>query len=208
MNPPATFTRIRLNPHHPVVRRDLADPAALHRTLMRLVPDGLGPHPRQQAGLLFRLETAPGQPPVLLVQTHQPPQLTHLPATYGTAETRDLAPMFHALTPGRHVRYRITANASTRPPSTGARGKVIALRGDAALAWWHRRATGAGLAPRTADAAPRPFRRPTRHSPYHALTQFEGTATITDPDTLIHALRTGIGQGKSYGAGLLTLAPA
>lgn len=42
----------------------------------------------------------------------------------------------------------------------------------------------------------------------HHLTRYDGTATITDPDALTHALLTGIGRAKPYGAGLLSLALA
>jgi CRISPR system Cascade subunit CasE len=210
-----TWTRIRLNPNSPAVRRDLADAVDLHKTLMRLLPDDLGPHARQQAGLLFRLDHDPE--PTLLIQTAQPPDLTRLPDTYGTAETRDLTPMLNALTAGQLVRYRITANATTRIPDpehhhVGAlkRGKVTPLHGEQALAWWHRRATHAGLALHTADATPCTFprRQPGQPGPRHALTRFDGTAAITDPGSLTRALTTGIGKGKPYGAGLLTLAPA
>ncbi|MGX8910214.1 type I-E CRISPR-associated protein Cas6/Cse3/CasE [Streptomyces netropsis] len=57
---------------------------------------------------------------------------------------------------------------------------------------------------------PRPFPRSTRNlpGPHHHLTQFDGTARITDPDLLTTALHTGIGKGKPYGAGLLSLTSA
>ncbi|MER6094151.1 type I-E CRISPR-associated protein Cas6/Cse3/CasE [Streptomyces bluensis] len=217
----ATLTRIRLNLHSQHVRRDLAHTDSLHKTAMLLAPEDLGDHPRQKAGLLFRLDrdTHP-MPPTLLIQTHQPPDLTRLPASYGTIETRDLTPVLRALSPGRCVRYRITANASRRAwdknQSDGSRhGKVVALHGDDALAWWQRRATAAGLTPTTTDTTPVPFTRSKHKSlgeknagPWHALTRFEGLATITDPGQLRHALLTGIGRGKPYGAGLLSLAPA
>jgi CRISPR system Cascade subunit CasE len=200
----ATLTRILLNRNHPAVRKDLADATGLHKTVMRLIPDHLGPHPRQQAGLLFRLEPDVHQPR-LLIQTTIPPCLDQLPTRYGVAEARDLSRMFRALAPGMNVRYRITANASTR----NADCKVIALYGEAALAWWHRRAAQAGLHIHHADATRQRFQNHRREAgqPYHALTRFEGTATITDPASLTHALLAGIGKGKPYGAGLLTLAP-
>ncbi|WP_406395959.1 type I-E CRISPR-associated protein Cas6/Cse3/CasE [Streptomyces sp. NBC_00887] len=90
------------------------------------------------------------------------------------------------------------------------RGAVVALRGPDALAWWHRRATQAGLAPDTTTMEPRNFRRPRSAGPgpFHRLVQFDGTALITDPQSLATALVNGIGRGQSYGAGLLSLAPA
>ncbi|MFE2267239.1 type I-E CRISPR-associated protein Cas6/Cse3/CasE [Streptomyces griseosporeus] len=49
-----SLTRLVLDPQHPAVRADLADVDSLHKTLMRLVPDHIGPTPRATAGLLFR----------------------------------------------------------------------------------------------------------------------------------------------------------
>ncbi|MEU6097746.1 type I-E CRISPR-associated protein Cas6/Cse3/CasE [Streptomyces sp. NPDC047079] len=224
----ATLTRIRLNRRSKEVRRDLTDTVSLHKSVMLLAPDDLGDHPRQKAGLLFRLEDATDDtPPTLLVQSHQPPDLTRLPHHYGTAETRPLHPMFQALTPGRAVRYRITANASAarrvldyhHPVDNKHGRKIVALYGDDALDWWQRRAHHAGLTLATTDITPARFPRTRHHAakpgeqahspgPMHALTRFDGLATITDPDQLSHALLTGIGRGKPYGAGLLTLAPA
>jgi len=214
---PATLTRITLNLRSRTVRTDLADALFLHKTLMRLVPDHLGDQPRRAAGLLFRLEEATD--PVLLVQTADHPDLDALPARYGSVEQRDLTPMHHALAPGLTVHYRITAAPVVRParttphPVTGdRRGRPKPLFGADALAWWHRQAAQTGLDLHTATATPRTFHRNLRANPDKpdlrlALTRFDGTATVTDPAALRTALTAGIGRGKPYGAGLLTLAP-
>lgn len=210
-----TLTRIRLNRMHPCVRRDLADREELHKTTMRLLPGTTGPTARAGGGLLFCLE--PGLEAVLLVQTARPPHLAALPAGYGTANTLDLATMFAALTPGRAVHYRITAApaaATSGPPdpATGRRRNTkYPLTGQPAQAWWERRATAAGLhllGKNTATPCPFPLLRTrTSPGPYHRLVRFEGHATITDPAAVAAAVRHGIGRGKSYGAGLLCLAP-
>ncbi|MGW2918219.1 type I-E CRISPR-associated protein Cas6/Cse3/CasE [Streptomyces angustmyceticus] len=212
-----SLTRIVLDPHHAAVRTDLADVDSLHKTLMRLVPDHTGPTPRATAGLLFRTE--PGPDPTLLVQTVHTPDLTALPTSYGTARTLDLTSLLNSLIPGRTMRYRITAAPTiarsagnpTRHSVTGKRrGKITHLTGDDAIAWWQRRATDAGLEPLTISGLPRPFPRTrlARSAPYFTLTQFDGFARITDTDLLTHALKNGIGRAKTYGAGLLSLAPA
>ncbi|WP_407109613.1 type I-E CRISPR-associated protein Cas6/Cse3/CasE [Streptomyces sp. DSM 116494] len=54
-----SLTRIVLDPQHAAARADLADVDSLHKTLMRLVPDHIGPTPRATAGLLFRTEPGP-----------------------------------------------------------------------------------------------------------------------------------------------------
>ena len=40
----------------------------------------------------------------------------------------------------------------------------------------------------------------------HAVVRFDGIGVVTDPDALRAAVLTGIGRGKSYGCGLLSLA--
>ncbi|MFD6434343.1 type I-E CRISPR-associated protein Cas6/Cse3/CasE [Streptomyces venezuelae] len=42
----------------------------------------------------------------------------------------------------------------------------------------------------------------------HHRVRFDGTATIVAPDLLRTALQKGIGRGKAYGCGLLSIAPA
>jgi CRISPR system Cascade subunit CasE len=210
----AVLARIRLNHENGAVRRDLRDAAELHRTIMRLVPDNLGDHARQQTGLLFRVDTT-DYDTILLVQSSEGVlDPARLPAGYGTTEIKDLAPMFKALRPGLQVRYRITANPSKRqrlgPERPKERGKVIPLTGPDADQWWARRAAEAGLRLHTLLPTPLDPARSRGKSPgpKHCLVRFEGTASVTDADTLAHAIRTGIGKGKPYGAGLLSLAPA
>ncbi|MFE3328854.1 type I-E CRISPR-associated protein Cas6/Cse3/CasE [Streptomyces sp. NPDC059176] len=210
-----TLTRIVVNRSHRLARHDLANRPGMHKTLMRLLAHPTGPTPRKDGGLLFRLE--PGLDPVLLVQTADTPDLTGLPGGYGTTDTRDLTPMLTALTPGLPVRYRITAAPTIyRPtgappdPITGRRprGKITSLQGQDAQTWWQGRAAKAGLhLTGPIETLHRPFPSPDRPAPFYKLTQFDGTATITDPNLLTTALREGIGKGKAYGAGLLTLAP-
>ncbi|MGW1116673.1 type I-E CRISPR-associated protein Cas6/Cse3/CasE [Streptomyces tanashiensis] len=212
-----TLTLLTLNPHHKTARADLKDAVSLHKTLMRLVPDNLGPTPRAQAGLLFRLETHPA--PTLLIQTRHQPDPARLPPNYATHQMRSLTPLLNALRTGLTVRYRITAapvaslaaHATPHPVTGKTRGKLTPLTGDDAITWWQRRATAAGLHPLTIDATPTPRRFPRKNdtpSPHAVLTQFDGLARITDPTQLATALTTGIGRAKSYGAGLLSLAPA
>ncbi|MEV6013464.1 type I-E CRISPR-associated protein Cas6/Cse3/CasE [Streptomyces sp. NPDC051976] len=232
--PRAWLTRLLLNPRSRTVQRDLRNIADLHRTVMNLVPDGLGPDPRAQAGVLFRLETDTVGAPVVLVQTRMPPTPDRLPEGYADAAVRPMDALLNALRPGLLLRYRIAANAVRRcgPQSTAGRWKqAIPLRGPEADQWWIERATPAGLAPRTvlsraADNAstwhtPRPTDTassapPAQPAPTNqggrridrAVTLFEGTAAVIDPEALANALMNGIGRSKSYGCGLLSLAPA
>ncbi|MEU5824909.1 type I-E CRISPR-associated protein Cas6/Cse3/CasE [Streptomyces sp. NPDC047803] len=213
MNDEPVIARIRLNPHSRDVQRDLRDATEMHRTVMRMVPDGLGDSPRHQAGLLYRLDET-DTTSTLLVQAHRLAP-DSLPAGYGQADTKSLAPMFTALRKGLAVRYRIVLNPAKRerlPLETkGKRGRIVPLSGAEADQWWLRRAADAGLQLHILTPTNMPPIRPRRQNPNgmrHSLVRYDGTATVTDPDALHEAVLAGIGRGKPYGAGLLTLAPA
>ncbi|MFF4985446.1 type I-E CRISPR-associated protein Cas6/Cse3/CasE [Streptomyces sp. NPDC001046] len=213
MNDHPVIARIRLNPRSRDVQRDLRDATQMHRTVMRMVPDNLGNAPRLQAGLLYRLEETDTSSTLLVQATTL--DTSRLPTRYGHADIKSLAPMFTALRKGIGVRYRIVLNPAKRerlPLETkGKRGRIVPLNGSDADQWWLRRATEAGLdlhllTPTTME----PARPRGQHAPRmrHSLLRYDGTATITDPDALRHAVIHGIGRGKPYGAGLLSLAPA
>lgn len=74
-----------------------------------------------------------------------------------------------------------------------------------------RQAEASGLKVITVQSTPLDAARGTRRQDHnrikHARTQFEGTALITDPDQLRTRLTDGIGKGKAYGCGLLSIAP-
>ncbi|MGW5788077.1 type I-E CRISPR-associated protein Cas6/Cse3/CasE [Streptomyces sp. NPDC003757] len=213
MNGHPVLARIRLNPHSRDVQRDLRDATQMHRTVMRMVPDGLGHAPRQQTGLLYRLDETDTSSSLLVQAAQLDP--ARLPSGYGQTDIKSLAPMFTALRQGLGVRYRIVLNPAKRERlplnEKGKRGRIVPLSGADADQWWTRRAAEAGLdlntmtptamdpvRPRSTDA------KPMRHS----LIRYDGTATVTDPTALTHALLAGIGRAKPYGAGLLSIAPA
>ncbi|GAB3121258.1 type I-E CRISPR-associated protein Cas6/Cse3/CasE [Streptomyces calidiresistens] len=229
----AWLTRLRLNTASRAVQQDLRNATALHRRVMSLVPDGLGDAPRSRAGVLFRLETDGTGVPVLLVQSRIAPDTTRLPHHYAETQTKGLHALLTALSPGLPVRYRLLGNAVRRCGRNSTEGRwkqAIPLHGEEADRWWTERATAAGLAlntvlsepaePLTAwhhpadrnGAQPREVkgggkRATDRVVVPHQATRFEGTATVRDPRALRHALLHGIGRSKSYGCGLLSLAP-
>lgn len=190
------------------VGRDLRDPDLLHKRLMSLVPDDIGERARATAGVLFRVdETRQGTH--LLVQTLMKPELERLPDGYGEISVKELDTLIGNLRAGVRVHYRIAANPSKRLGKSAGEnaGKIKALRGADAEEWWVAKAAGHGLAVATVQAlSERDIRA--KGGIRHAVVRFDGSGVVTDPTALREAMLTGIGRGKSYGCGLLSLAVA
>lgn len=206
------LTRIVLDTRHRAVRADLRDAVKLHKRVMTLIPDGLGDQARAQAGVLFRLEEGRNGS-FILVQTRQQPDPSRLPDGYGTTAVKALDPLIERLRPGMPVHYRIAANPSKRLAKADERHKakqVIALSGTAAEEWWARKAAEHGLTLSSLLATPVPAARGQSNEGNlvrHVITRFDGLAVITGPERVRTAMCEGIGRGKSYGCGLLSLAP-
>ncbi|MCA1188776.1 MULTISPECIES: type I-E CRISPR-associated protein Cas6/Cse3/CasE [unclassified Saccharopolyspora] len=212
LNGNTTLTRLRLNSRHRAVGEDLADATRMHRRVMSLMPDSLGEQARAHAGVLYRVEKHLTGSSVLL-QTGYQPDFTALPTDYAERSTHQLDGMLANITTGITVRYRILANP-TRVETTDTKRKTRRwLRGDDALSWWKRRAQQAGLEPHTALLTNEELITATRenndgaHRISHGTSLFEGTATVTDPDAVRHAVLSGIGKARAFGCGLLSLAP-
>ncbi|MEU8380640.1 type I-E CRISPR-associated protein Cas6/Cse3/CasE [Streptosporangium sp. NPDC048865] len=190
------------------VNNDLADPDRLHKRMMMLVPDEMGEQARAQTGVLFRVEdTRNGLQ--LLVQSTTKPDLSRLPDGYGEIAMRELDGLLTRLKPGALVHYRIAANPSKRlGRNAGPKaGKIEALRGAAAEEWWVARAAANGLAVSTVSSQSQQDIR-AKGTIRHAVVRFDGSAVVTDPEALRAAVVQGIGRGKAYGCGLLSLALA
>ncbi|GGY13224.1 type I-E CRISPR-associated protein Cas6/Cse3/CasE [Streptomyces xanthochromogenes] len=219
------LTRIKIDPWSPDAGRDLTNAQLLHSRVLSLVPDQLGNDTRQAAGILFRLERG-HHAHTLLIQSNAPLDLDTLPVGYATAtDERTLTPLLTWCQTEGHLRYRIDASPTRslatperRDDGRRKRGRLVPLHGDDAVDWWIRKASTAGLTlnSTTLHATSQPDivgwksepETPHQRSRFgKELTRFEGTATIHDPDALRTAITLGIGRSKTYGAGLLSIAP-
>ncbi|WP_329453210.1 type I-E CRISPR-associated protein Cas6/Cse3/CasE (plasmid) [Streptomyces sp. NBC_01724] len=214
------LTRLVPDPRSREARRDLSGAVGMHRRLMTLFPSDAGPDPRARFGVLFRVEDTPTGPHVLIQSLHEP-DLTQLPDGYGTTLARPLDALLDAIRPGLTVRYRCVANAIRKPGATTRAlynlPSVVPLSGTPADEWWFRQADAAGLKSLTLNSHPLDAAQGQRRGSdaaeapqriRHARTQFDGTAAIIDPDLLRTKITEGIGRGKAYGCGLLSIAPA
>jgi CRISPR system Cascade subunit CasE len=210
----AWLTRIVPDTRARAARADLGDPVGMHRRLMSLLPDSLGNQARAQTGLLFRIDYIRTGAATILVQSTTQPDLSQLPAGYGTADQKPLDPLLDAIGEGLPVRFRLAANASKRLWKSDGHhnaGQVVALGGTDAEDWWRKRAEERHrlrIVVLRSEAGTAARGRRGEGTVIHAVTRFDGTALVTDPAAVRQAVFTGIGRGKAYGCGLLSIAPA
>ncbi|MCQ1577194.1 type I-E CRISPR-associated protein Cas6/Cse3/CasE [Streptomyces parvus] len=224
------LTRCPLNPAR--ARRLTTSPQRLHAAVASAFP----PPPTGQTTrhrVLWRLDEKDHEP-TLLILSPTPPDLTHLVEQAGWPrlatpnapgwETRPYAPLLDHLHTGMRLRFRLTANPTRAVSRPGRRGIRTALTAPAdQIQWLLDRAASAGFTvpvderispaghhvtvsatralrfPRTTDSGAR------RDVHLHTAT-YDGLLDVTDPDALRRTLTDGIGHGKAYGCGLLTLA--
>jgi CRISPR system Cascade subunit CasE len=194
-------------------RADLANSAGMHRRIMSLFPDHIANAPRAQLSVLYRLETT-GTTTRLLVQSKIAPNGSTLPAGYQIDRSIELRSLHEQLEPGRAMRYRILANATKKVANGTNQGKRFALSFDDTQQWWQRKATEAGfeliepptLHPETISGSDKNEQGNGNDRIKLRPWRIDGVATITNPNALRQAIHDGIGRGKAYGCGLLTIA--
>lgn len=235
ITPPLYLTRLLLNPRSRAAARDLDRPYELHRTLMSLFPaqeEKQGDF-RLQQGVLHRVETDPatGAPSVLL-QSEVEPNFDSLLARgeyllpgRSASDVRTLPNLEEVLLPGRVFRFRLRANATRKidtksgPDGKRRNGKRVAVRGEEAQrAWLLRKAQQHGFAlPVIARTGSPVYQITITNEPdrrgrgekktYFSSVLFEGRLSVADGGKMAEAVRCGIGSGKAFGFGLLSLAP-
>lgn len=201
------LTRLRLDPRSAQARRDLADPYDMHRSLVRAFVAG----PEQAAPrFLWRQEPAshPGDA-VLLVQSTAPGDWAAMAAQPNYLKTdpeqRSLCPA-HWLEADASFRFRLYAN-----PTVTRDGKRYALLAEEAqLTWLARQGERHGFAVDVALVTGSHWLHGRKGQSRISLLRvaFEGRLRVQDATALDKAMAAGIGPGKAFGCGLLSLARA
>jgi CRISPR system Cascade subunit CasE len=220
------LSRLELNPRSRAVRNDLGDCNGLHRTMMKLFPEVDQISARHALGVLHRLEQGAAGRVSVLLQSLDRPDFARLPEGYleSPPQSKTLDSIDVLLQPNRKLLFRLRANPTraidtkTRADGTKSNGKRVELRGEeACMGWLNRKAGQHGfriLACRMDAGAPDPRRvngKVEGHKGDSSITVasvlFDGILEVMDAALFREALQTGIGRAKSYGQGLLSLAP-
>jgi CRISPR system Cascade subunit CasE len=225
------LSRLWLNPRSPQVQRDLRSPHELHRSVMRAFPNILDPDLEARAyyGVLHRLEEQAESGRLLLyVQSNFQPDWQALPQGYclpGEADhenpsIKPISDSYAAIGAGRILRFRLYVNPTRKvetkslPDGTKRNGRRVPLREPEKLfAWLQRKAEQGGFRLREVQiagmgAAHRAVATVSGKRLTFEGVQFEGRLEVTDPEAFRGTLAAGVGSGKAYGYGLLSVGPA
>lgn len=222
------LSRLFLDPWRREVRRDLADCRQMHRTVMSVfpaVPPGVIDR-RRHFGVLYRIEEDRRSGRIgLLVQSAVKPDWIRLPDNYLLAgeppSTKELTAAFNAIRAGMILRFFLRANPTvSRGGTTKAeREQGIAKRNakrhflvgpEAQADWLRAKSRQGGFDLLTVESregiACRLDGKDSAGQFRYA--DFYGLLRVRDAEAFRQALCLGIGPEKSYGCGLLSIAPA
>lgn len=215
------LSRLLLNLRSRQVHAELSNAYEMHRTLMRAFPrkgDG-GP-----GRVLFRVEETgiAGPVTVLLVQSDKKPDWSWLHELDGyLANALDENPSTKELKPrllsGQRLRFRLLANPTRKidtksgPDGKRNNGKRVPVPTDRLVEWLSRKGEAAGFVldegSISVQAGFIAWRKPgdTTGQKIRSV-RFDGLLTVRDVELFREALLHGIGPGKAFGFGLLSVA--
>lgn len=216
------LSRFEINPARRESRKLLASPQAMHGAVLKAFP-AAEREPTDKGRILWRLDQGDHQT-LLYVVSPTCPDFTHLVESAGWPskqdwQWRDYTPLLDRLDVGELWNFRLVANPShsTRKTSDARRSQRF---GHVTVAqqheWLLSRAeqngfeipSGFGDEPDVAVHSRRTWRFHRGEGTVTLNTAlFGGSLRVRDPEALRRALVHGIGPAKSYGCGLLTLAP-
>jgi len=204
--------KLILNSRHPQVRRDLSSRYEMHRTLVgALAAEPDEPPPERY---LWRLETSKEGVPVLLVQTPEPAdwsRLQRLHRAHGSSgsycETviANKALKLDGVANGASLAFRLHA-CPTRMVDGKRRGL---LSEEDQLGWLARVSEENGFRVVQCERARGYLDHPRKGDGTVVsmpVAEFNGSLGVVDAQRLESSVRGGLGRGKAFGLGLLSLA--
>ncbi len=202
---------LEIEPHSHLARSWLSNPYRVHQRIhIAYASPGAG-------RVLFRIEDGWRRPRVLVQAEGE----ADWQAAFDGFGVLAAPPLQKAVAinviAGDVLRFRLLANPtkrlSARCPGKKVDGARVGLfKEEDQMAWLRRKAAAAGFDVLDAVTRPKntivsrknPAKDPRRQS--HLAVQFDGRLRVLDAAALQEAMRLGIGTGKAYGFGLLSLA--
>ncbi|MHB1457236.1 MAG: type I-E CRISPR-associated protein Cas6/Cse3/CasE [Armatimonadota bacterium] len=197
---------IELNPRCRQVQAELADLYQLHRTLSKAFGDGEESY--KAARCLFRIDELRGSGiPRLLLQSRLCPDWDRLTVPADYTESK---PMIKEFTPelvnGDLLHFRLRANPTV---TRGAKRHGL-CKEEEQHEWIQKKAHNNGFCILDMQIEKEGTQKSLIANGNNVSllsVMFEGTLRVTDADEFAKALEQGIGPGKGFGFGLLSIAP-
>jgi len=181
----------------------------------------------QDSGFLFRIDPLPGGRAVILVQSSLKPEWNYAfhNAGYLLAAPPEVKSFDLYFTRGQSLRFRLVANPTKRlsrhsleadgqPVKEASIGKRVPVPNDQLFDWLARRAEPAGFSVKEDCTQVQPGyiyvnKKKTKDDKGQRLrsVRYDGILKVTDSARIQEAIIHGIGPGKAYGLGLLSLSP-
>lgn len=202
------LSQLMLDPRSRDVQKDLANRYDLHRTLAKAFLTNYTSN-----RLLYRLEiSGHSVQPTLLLQSFTEPDWSDLKAGYLYRPARTKSFDYH-IQAGDVFAFRLVANPTKRMRGEGEIGKRVALyKYEDQLDWIRRKAqnhgfklTGVSIT-NLGDALSHKYINKASQKVIHHGVRFEGYLQVVDASLFYDALTSGIGSGKGFGFGLLSIA--
>lgn len=203
------FARILINPQRREARKLIASPQAMHAAVLAAFPPDV--QASAESRILWRLDVN-GPSYILYLQSPEEPDLRHIQEAAGwesrPAEVAHLGKLLATLEEGQSWAFRLTGNpVKSLPVENGKRGRVVPhVTAEQQLGWLVHKAPQWGF--RVAEG-PGGYLLGVTPSPgvgkRLVRAHFEGALTITDAELFRQCLLKGMGKGKAYGCGLLTI---
>ena len=198
---------LMLNLRSRQVRSELASPYEMHRTIMQAFPDG---QKRDTAGVLFRLDMdARSGQPVLLVQSQVEPNWHVLKADYLATSVHPQVKEYDLkLRGGQTLAFRLLANPTVKRDSK----RHGLYKEEEQEDWLLRKGSNHGFRvlqvaiSHTDTAKGEIHRAEVSHDLTLLSVRFDGVLQVADPFKLHETVMSGVGSGKAFGFGLLSLA--
>lgn len=203
------LSRVELDLTRPETMIALAAPQKLHGAVESSFPG-------ERRRRLWRLDRL-GERLYLLVLSEDVPELSGVAEQFGTGaepETRSYDPLLERITAGSCWNFRLVANPTRSckdPKDPKARGTVTAHSTvKYQKAWLMERAEKHGFAldEDSFDVTHikwHHFAKKHTHPVALLTVTYEGNLRVTDPEAFRELLCSGIGRGKAYGLGMMTV---
>lgn len=165
---------------------------------------------------LWRIDTLKGKTYLMILSVSKP-DLSSVAEQFGgrgaCGETREYDGFLDRIKEGSVWHFRLTANPVHSIKTESGRGKVVAhITEKYQLEWLERQAEKKGfrLLPDTVCVRESNWKIFSKHNSRQKVrlleVTFEGILQVEDVDAFKNSLLYGIGRGKAYGMGLLTIA--